>query len=130
MFGLCTPGHTSFYINYAPDVLKWLSVLFICLFGVLHHFRHCTGHITIGSSVGTGNQYIQLVKVLYCKLLTIGKQLLAFPHKVWGLNPLTSEVGGECVTTAPPWPGYLCCVNRILRNTDTEILNILDTTKT
>ena len=29
-----------------------------------------------------GNQYIQLVRVLYCKLLTIGKKLSTFP----GLN--------------------------------------------
>ena len=29
----------------------------------------------MGSFVGRGNQYIQLVKVLYCKLPTIGKQL-------------------------------------------------------
>ena len=35
---------------------------------------------------GRGNQYIQLVKVLYCKLLTIGKQLPTFPHRVKGLN--------------------------------------------
>ena len=26
------------------------------------------------------------VKVLYCKLPTVGKQLPTFPHKVWGLN--------------------------------------------
>ena len=40
----------------------------------------------IGSFVGSGNQYIQLVKVLYCKLLTSGKQLTTSPHKVRGLN--------------------------------------------
>ena len=39
-----------------------------------------------GSVVARGNQYIQLVKVLYCKLLTIGKQLPAFLCKVKGLN--------------------------------------------
>ena len=32
--------------------------------------------------MGRGNQYIQLVKVLYCKLLTNGKQLPAFPLDV------------------------------------------------
>ena len=58
----------------------------IYLFGVLPSFQHSTGHITTGSFVGKGNQYIQLVKVLYCKLPTIGKQLPTFPHKVWGLN--------------------------------------------
>ena len=33
-----------------------------------------------------GNQYIQLVKVLYCKLPTMGKKLPSFPHRVQGLN--------------------------------------------
>ena len=55
--------------------------LFIYLFGGLRHFQHCTGHITTGSWKGRGNQYIQLVTVLYCKLATIGKQLPAFPLK-------------------------------------------------
>ena len=56
--------------------------LFIYLFGVLHHFQHCTGHITMGSWESRGNQYTQLVKVLYCKLLTNGKQLPASPLEV------------------------------------------------
>ena len=34
--------------------LQW----FICLFGVLRRFQHCTGHITTGSWKGRGNQYI------------------------------------------------------------------------
>ena len=54
---------------------------FIYLFGVLRRFQHCTGHITRGSWKGRGNQYIQLVKVLHCKLPTNGKQLPAFPLK-------------------------------------------------
>ena len=33
----------------------------------------------MGSFMGRGNQYIQFVKALYCKLLTNGKQLPAFP---------------------------------------------------
>ena len=36
--------------------------------------------------MGRGNQYIQLVKVLYCKLPTIGKQLATFPPRVLGWN--------------------------------------------
>ena len=37
---------------------------------------------------GRGNQYIQLVKVLYCKLPTNGKQLPAFPlEAVPGTEP-------------------------------------------
>ena len=43
---------------------------------------HCTGHITTGSFMGRGNQYILLVKVLYCKLPTNGKPLPAFPLEV------------------------------------------------
>ena len=33
----------------------------------------------MGSWKGRGNQYIEFVRVLYCKLLTKGKQLQAFP---------------------------------------------------
>ena len=33
----------------------------------------------MGSCKGRGNQYIQFVRVLYCKLPTNGKQLPAFP---------------------------------------------------
>ena len=62
--------------------------VFIYLFGVLHRFQHCTGHITTGSSKGRGNQYIQFVRVLYCKLPTNGKQLPAFPLEAMpGIEP-------------------------------------------
>ena len=75
------------------------------LFGVLRRFQHCTGHITTGSWNGRGNQYIEFARVVYCKLPTNGKQLPAFPLKaVTGIEPPTSEVGGESVTTLPPWP--------------------------
>ena len=40
----------------------------------------------MGSFVGRGNQYIKLMKVLYCKLSNIGKQLPTLPHKVRHLN--------------------------------------------
>ena len=43
---------------------------------------HCTSHITTGRFMGRGNHYIQLVKVLYCKLPTNGKQLSTFPLEV------------------------------------------------
>ena len=48
------------------------------LFGVLRRFQHYRSYHN-GSWTGTGNQYIQLVKVLYCKLPTNGKELPAFP---------------------------------------------------
>ena len=51
--------------------------------------------------MGRGNQYTQLVKVLYYKLPTINEKLPSFPHRVRSLKPPTLEVGGECVTTAP-----------------------------
>ena len=61
--------------------------------GFLRRFQHCTGHITTGSWKGRGNQYIQLVRVLYCKLPTNGKQLPAFPLKatlpLWPLISLS-----------------------------------------
>ena len=64
------------------------QALFIYLFGVLCRFQHCTGHITTGSWKGRGNQYIQFARVLYCKLPTNGKQLLAFPLKAMtGIEP-------------------------------------------
>ena len=61
--------------------------LFIYL-GFLRRFQHCTGHITTSSWKGRGNQYIQFVRVLYCKLPTNGKQLPAFPlEAVLGIEP-------------------------------------------
>ena len=65
-----------------------LLKIFFYLFGVLHCFQHCTGHITTGSWKGRGNQYIEFVRVLYCKLPTNGKQLPAFPlEAVPGIEP-------------------------------------------
>ena len=62
--------------------------ILIYLFGVLRRFQHSTGHIMRGNWKGRGNQYIQLVKVLYCKLPTNGKQLPAFPlEAVPGTEP-------------------------------------------
>ena len=56
-------------------VILTSSTVLIYLFGVLRRFQHCTGHITTGSWKGRGNRYIQLVKVLLCKLLTNSNQL-------------------------------------------------------
>ena len=62
--------------------------VFLYLFGVLRRFQHCTGHITTGSWMGRGNQYIEFARVLYFKLPTNGKQLPAFPHKaLTGIEP-------------------------------------------
>ena len=63
------------------DICEHLEIVFsaLHLLGVLRRFQHCTGHITTGSWKGGGNQYIQFVRVLYCKLPTNSKQLPAFP---------------------------------------------------
>ena len=65
-----------------------ICLLFIYLFGVLRRFQDCTGHITMGSWKGRGNQYIEFVRDVYCKLLTNGKQLPALPlEAVTGIEP-------------------------------------------
>ena len=72
------------YNGYLSDFL----ILFIYLFGVLHRFQHCTGHITAGSWKGRGKKYIEFARVVYCKLPTNGKQLPAFPLKaIMGIEP-------------------------------------------
>ena len=72
--------------------------------------------------MGRGNHYIQLVKILYCKLPTNIEQLQYYQlGGQAGIQTLISEVGGECATTEPPWlsfhvaegEGYF---NRIYRN--------------
>ena len=77
----------------------------IYLFMVLRRFQHCTGHITTGSWKGRGNQYIQFVRVLYCKLPTNGKQLPAFPHEaVLGIEPGLRGGRRECYHSATVAP--------------------------
>ena len=59
----------------------------------------------MGSWKGRRNQYIQFVKVLYCKLPTIGKQLPAFPFEaVPGLNPGLRGGRRECYHSATVAP--------------------------
>ena len=50
----------------------------LCLAHCALNRSFTVGHIRTGSFMGRGNQYIELVKVLYCKLPTNGKQLPAF----------------------------------------------------
>ena len=72
---------------------------FLNLFGVLRRFQHCTGHITMGSWKGRRNQYIQFVRVLYCKLPTNGKQLPAFPlEAVPGIEPRPQRWLYTCIS--------------------------------
>ena len=93
------------YVMYISLFVSNGCYLFICLFiypfiyppiylfiMVLHHFHHPTGHITMGSLKGRGNQYIQLVKVLYCKLPTNSRQLPSFPLEVRIVTKLQSQI--------------------------------------
>ena len=66
------------------------------------HSTHCIGHITTGSFMGRRNQYIQLIKVLYCKLPTNSKQLPAFPLEVGpGFELRSQRWRQECYHFAP-----------------------------
>ena len=77
-----------FMIILALTLYSCLNLLIPIDFGVLRHFQHCTSHIMTGSWNGRGNQHMQFVRVLYCKLPTNGKQLPAFPlEAVPGIEP-------------------------------------------
>ena len=78
---------TSFKLcsHLEPLVANNNGDIFIYL-GFLVRFQHCTGNITTGIWKSKGNQSIQLIKVLYCKLPTNGTQLPAFPLEAWPGN--------------------------------------------
>ena len=60
--------------------------------------------MTMGSFIGRGNQFIQLVKVLYCKLVVIGKKNTNFPTYGPGFTLQNSDgrqVCYHCATVAP-----------------------------
>ena len=58
----------------------------------------------MGSWKGRGNQYIQFVRVLYCKLPTNGKQLPAFPHKaMMGIEPQPQRWEARVKTCCKHW---------------------------
>ena len=80
----CKQVRNSIFILCAGEEIKHLVIflftyVFTYLFSVLHHAKYLSvGCIVTGSQKGRGNQYIQLVYVLYCKLPTKGKQVLVF----------------------------------------------------
>ena len=104
-----------------------VSVQDVCiyLFGVLRRFQHYTGHITTGSWKGRGNQYIQFARVVYCKLLTNGKQLPAFPLKaVTGIEPWPQRWEARVLPLCHRGP-YRMCVNLL----ETSIVSVQDVCK-
>ena len=101
----------TFVQNYnGMDRFIWLDITFstlvgfIYLFGVLHRFQHCTGHITTGSWKGRGNQYIQFVMVLYCKLPMASNYQLSHLRPCWGSNPGLRGGRRECYHSATVAP--------------------------
>ena len=93
--------------------VNWKLDSYIYLFGVLHRFQHCTGHITTGSWKGRGNQYIQFVRDPYCKLPTNSKQLPAFPlEAMTGIEPRPQRCE---VRVLPLWPTVAPWILVILR---------------
>ena len=59
----------------------------------------------MGSWKGRGNQYIQSVKVLYCKLATNRKQLPALPLEVGlGFELQSQRWEGRVLPLCPPPP--------------------------
>ena len=105
----------------------FFTVDFIYLFGVLRCFQHCTGHITTGSWEGKGNQCIQLIKVLYCKLPTNGKQIPALiPLEVGPGSALQSERWeARVLLLCHHGPLFYSRVEKVCRST----INISHTTK-
>ena len=78
----------------------------ISLFGVLRRFQHCTGHITTGSWKGRGNQYIQFVRVLYCKLPTASNYQLSHLRLCREQNPGHRGGRRECYHSATDTYSY------------------------
>ena len=67
---------------------------------------HCIGHITTGSFMGRGNQYIQLVKVLRCKLPT--NYQVSHLRSGWDSNSDLRGGRRECYHSATVAPYILC----------------------
>ena len=92
--------NTQYLISYIVYLFIWI---------LMSLSTHSTSHITMGSFIGRGNQYLQLVKVLYCKLPTNGMQLLAFP--------LNSNLRGgrrECYHSPTVAPYQLYCDRQLV----------------
>ena len=88
-------------LNLIPSCQVFLY-LFIWVLTSLSTF--CIVHITIGGFMCRGNQYIQLVMVLYCKLPINSKQLPAFPLEVGPGFKIWSQRVWPICHHAPPTP--------------------------
>ena len=84
--------------------------LIFTLLNVLHYALYLISYIVLGSWKGRRNHYIELVRVLNCKLLTNSKQL-----PTWGQGRIrnTDRRGGNqvcyhCATLAPLYQLLVC----------------------
>ena len=84
MILLFSPQRTSNWLSIERPVRYVKGKLIYLGFNVALNIVYRSYHDSC--FMGGGNHYIQLVKVLYCKQLTIGKQLPTFPHRLRGLN--------------------------------------------
>ena len=80
--------------------------LFICLFGVLCRFQHCTGHITMGS--WKGRETSTYSSLGFCTVNywpTASNYQLSHLRPWWGLNPGRRGGRRECYhsATVAPW---------------------------
>ena len=74
--------HSPHYVKFTMAGRDPLKVFILFIWVLTSLSTHCIGHIMMGSFMGRPNQYIQLVKVLYCKPPTNSKQRPAFPLQV------------------------------------------------
>ena len=106
------PGSRNFFIIALKGQYwrYWCScylftLLFIWCFNFLPCIPVCTTYMLTGKWKGGGNQYIQLAKGSV--QWTADRRQATTSFSTWvhtRIQTLISEVGGECVTTAPPWP--------------------------
>ena len=103
LFGVCVAFNTiQSHISKRPNYLLGRFENFL-------GFETASNNITMGSWKGRGYQYIQLVKVLYCKLPTNGKQLPAFPLEAGpGTEPGLRNGRRECYHSPPVCPQLSC----------------------
>ena len=75
-YKMCPEAISQYRLKFKVKFIYWFIWGFTSLSTLYRSY------ITTGSWEGRGNQYLQLVKVLYCKLPTNSKQLPAFPLEV------------------------------------------------
>ena len=106
--------HICICYNCSHAVLKHICHIYLFIYLGFHVAFNTTGHITTGIWKGRGNQYIQFVRVLYCKLPTNGKQLPAFPlETVPGIEPRPQRWEERVLPLCHRGPSYLPQIRQI-----------------